>query len=65
MAAAVPGHPLGFVSCSASSTQLVEYNSVPKGAALMFGLPGVTGAVAHVRAPSRLVVALVWIAVTV
>jgi hypothetical protein len=44
--------------------QLVDYNSVPKELALMFGLPGVTGAV-RTAASLALVIALVWIGVTV
>src|SRR3954453_1314261 len=63
-AAAFPGHPLGVISVLSQQHQLVDYNSVPKELALLFGLPGVTGGV-RAAATVALVVALVWIAVRV
>jgi hypothetical protein len=63
-AAAFPGHPLGVISVLAEQHQLVDYNSVPKELALLFGLPGVTGGV-RAAATVALVVALAWIAVCV
>jgi hypothetical protein len=63
-AAAFPGHPLGVIAVLSQQHQLVDYNSVPKELALLFGLPGVTADV-RVAATVVLVLALVWIAVRV